>query len=302
VGSSSGTKRRVAATLVASTAMLGLATFVAEPAVAQAPGLGFEVDVTEGRPGDTVNGQVDVDDVAANCTTDREELRAKFNDFANAAQTLILEEGYLPASGDGEYHTYEELSAATLLAASVGPLYFEEYLDEALSQTFVVTFAEVATQEPVGERVNFDPGVGQATITVPDLDPGVWAVAAACVEPSTDPARIRTAISEGASYLESQGIPLPYVTEGPDAFIPFAAEHGPTVLVPVMQPQALGAQIFTILGEGQPPTSVPPGSPGTPGPGAQDPGGPGTPPSAAPAPLRPAQPAIPVAADPTYTG
>jgi hypothetical protein len=69
-----------------------------------------------------------------------------------------------------------------------------------------------------------------------------------------------------------------------------------------MQPQALGAQIFTILGEGQPPTSVPPGSPGTPGPGAQDPGGPGTPPSAAPAPLRPAQPAIPVAADPTYTG
>ena len=282
-----GTKRRVAATLVASTAMLGMATFVGEPAGAQAPGLGFEIDITEGRPGDTVNGQVDVDDVAASCTTDPAELQAKFTAFASAAQTLILEEGYIPV--EGTFSTYEELSAATLLAASVGPIYFEEYLEEAMSQTFVVTFAEVATQEPVGERVNFDPEVGQATITVPDLDPGVWAVAAACVEPSTDPARIRAAISEGASYLESQDVALPVVTDGPDDIIPFAAEHGPTVLVPVMEPQALGAQIFTVLGDGQPPTSEPPASPGTPGPGA-----PGT--------LAPAAAATPVPAEPDYTG
>jgi hypothetical protein len=291
-----GTKRRVAATLVASTAMLGLATFVGEPAGAQAPGLGFEVDITEGRPGDTVNGQVDVDDVAANCTTDPAELQAKFTELANAAQTLILEEGYLPTEFRG-YHTYEELSAATVLAAAAGPIYFEEYLDEAMAQTFVMTFAEVATQEPVGERVNFDPAVGQATITVPELDPGVWAVAATCVEPSIDPARIRTAISEGATYFESQGIELPVVPDGPEDFAPFAAEHGPTILVPVMQPEALGAQIFTILGDDQPPTSVPPA-----GPGAPDPVGSVTPAPAAPGTLPTARPATPVTGQPTFTG
>ena len=282
-----GTRRRLAATVVASTAMLGMAALVAEPAGAQAPGLGFEVDATEGRPGDTVNGQVDVDDVAANCTTDRAELAAKFTELANAAQNLIISEGYLPTTYRG-YETYEELSAATLLAAAAGPIYYEEYLTEAMSQTFVMTFAEVATQQPVGERVNFDPAVGQATITVPDLTPGVWALAATCVEPSTDPALLREAISQGASYLEAQGIPLPVVPDGPDDFAPFAAEHGPTVLVPVMQPQALGFQIFTVLGDGQPPTTPPATTPGS------GPGGSETPP--------PARAATPVTRQPDYTG
>jgi hypothetical protein len=50
----------------------------------------------------------------------------------------------------------------------------------------VLTFADLATQEPVGELSSFDPVTGVGPVVVPDVTPGPWAVAAVCIAPTLD--------------------------------------------------------------------------------------------------------------------
>jgi len=68
---------RTIATVALVTGVLG-----AGPARAQAP-LGFTIDPTQGLPGDTVTGQVNVADVAASCVTDLTEFQARVSDLTN---------------------------------------------------------------------------------------------------------------------------------------------------------------------------------------------------------------------------
>src|SRR6185295_7185493 len=77
--------------------------------------------------------------------------------------------------------------------------------DTALPQTFVMTFADPATQQPVGERGNFDPTTGVGSVVTPNITPGIWAVAATCVEPSLDIEMLEAGISANGAFLQELG-------------------------------------------------------------------------------------------------
>src|SRR5918996_733525 len=84
---------------VAGVAMGALTMTAAAPAGAQEP-LGFQIDKTQGLPGEVVNGQVNPADVAEHCNADAAELQAKFGATQLALQDLV--DVYLPgASFDG---------------------------------------------------------------------------------------------------------------------------------------------------------------------------------------------------------
>jgi hypothetical protein len=257
---------------VAAFAAAAMIVGVAAPAVAQET-LGFEVDKTEGFPGEIVNGQVNVADVAAHCVTDVEDFMARFEElfadpdrFNFGGDSGELFDRFFP-TGDFDYETHEQLAYPLVgltvlgLAGFVGP----EAAEEALPQTFVMTFADVATQEPVGELSNFDPDTGQGSVVVPDVDPGLWAVAAVCVGPAFDIDTLEAGIRASGPFLEELGAPADFLSpefdefvedftgeEGFDALIAFLEEIGPTLLQPIMVPDALGFELFTVLGDEEP--------------------------------------------------
>jgi hypothetical protein len=306
---------RSRAALAAAT-VAALSVGLAAPAGAQeAPTLGFEIDPTEGSPGDTVDGQVDVGDVAENCAMTAEEISARFAELGLALQEIYPD--YAPGEGD-ETQSIEYLGAqfiglvafgieTNLVPDETAPPGTPGAADITLAQTFIMTFADIATQAPVGERVNFDPEVGSATVTVPDVDPGLWAVAAACVTPSLDDATIRQAITAAADFLERElelGDQVPLDWQFPGGFeagLAFLLESAPTLLEPLMVPHALGFQIFCVHdasgvcpGDEPPPPGPGPSEPPVPGPSAPPAPGPDAPPVA--------PPARPVPATPNYTG
>src|SRR5690606_6769364 len=158
-------------------------------------------------------------------------------------------------------------AAVALLALGI-LLDLEGAAQTFLDQTFVFTFADIATQDPVGELSNFNPTTGDASIVVPDIDPGMWALAAVCVTPNHDVPTLIDAMRAGGDYLESLGIPLeqlPLSLADLEALTAFLQEHGPVILQPMMTPQALGAVLFCILdAQGNCPDGTPPPPPGQP--------------------------------------
>ncbi|MBN2622121.1 MAG: hypothetical protein JXA83_02075 [Acidimicrobiales bacterium] len=290
-----------AALVLGTVAALSLGA--AAPAGAQeTPTLGFEIDRTEGAPGDEVNGQVDVDDVAEYCAVTPEEVQARFGEL-----TALMQEmgpAYMPAPED-EYWDIDFLSYSFIGAVAMAIEFdMEGATGTLLDQSFVMTFADIATQSPVGERANFDPAVGTATVTVPDVDPGLWAVAATCVEPSLDQATIEQAIAEGSVYIkEALGlgdqVPADWTFPDPDSGLQFLFDSAPILLEPLMVPQAMGFQIFCVVdGTGACPTDEPP--PSGPDPSTPPPADPGDDPGPGGVPTAP--PARPVVAVPTFTG
>ena len=231
---------------------------------AQAP-LGFTIDPTQGVSGTVVNGQVNVADVTANCNTTIEELEAVFGPIVDTmANDFSFIDLYFPGcstdpscSAFRSTYTYEQEAYVALVFASLG---IANNLDVgtgpaaeiALPQTFVLTFADIATQQPVGDRSNFDMTTGQGSVTVPDIAPGLWAVAAACVEPRIDLAP--AAITAGAALFQSLGVPLTFPDDNafasslldPTSNV-FLGNLASTLLVPMMAPKGLGVQLFTIL-------------------------------------------------------
>ena len=273
----------------AATAVAAVSLAAAAPAGAQeAPTLGFEIDITEGAPGDEVNGVVDVADVAEHCPANLAEVQAE---FAATAQAFLELQPEFEVPADAEFMTAEQMSwqvLAVLAAATAENAQGAAGL--AHEQSFVMTFADIATQAPVGERANFDPAVGEATVTVPDVAPGSWAVAATCVGPATDVDTVRAAIGAGADTMTAafnlpEQVPVTWQPEGTDLFTWLFAEGGPAMLEPLMVPRALGFQIFCVVdADGVCPAgAVPPSGPTAPA-------------------LPPAPPAQPVIATPTFTG
>src|SRR5262245_37750375 len=236
------------------------------PASAQAP-LGFTIDTVQGYPGDTVNGHVNPADIAANCNTTIEALE---NAFAPIADTMANDYSfiaqYFPSCVDPSdpdctvfrvTYTYEQEAYVVLAFAAIGisanaDFGFGAAAELALPQTFVLTFAQIATQQPVGQRSLFDMTTGEGSVTVPNIAPGHWAVAAACVEPNL--ALVPGAITAGAAYLQALGVPLMFPDDS--AFIVelltdpsspyFINTIVPDMLVPAVQPKGLGFQLFTI--------------------------------------------------------
>ncbi|MBN2623103.1 MAG: hypothetical protein JXA83_07040 [Acidimicrobiales bacterium] len=282
-----------------------LSVSVTAPAGAQgAPTLGLTIEPTEGSPGDTVAGQVDVADVAESCATTAEDIQPS---FAALRDTLLaMQPDYTPAP-DAEFTSAENFAWELLAVVSAAvAMNYEGAADATLPETYVMTFADIATQAPVGERATFDPSVGAAEVTVPDVAPGLWAVAAACVVPASDTESIEAAINQGADYLTDvfdlpDPLPVSWGVPGDFDLVGFLlAEGGPTLLAPLMVPDALGVQVFCVLDAAGacPADPADPGDPGDPA----DPADPADPVDPATPPASVAPPATPVRATPTFTG
>jgi hypothetical protein len=120
-----------------------------------------------------------------------------------------------------------------------------------LAQSHALTFADIVTQEPQGEISTFDAGTGLGSVIVPNIDPGLWAVAAACVVGIQDPddllAGIAEAIAVAAAIAEADALPLGMEPDIFDpAFIAHLQENAPTWIQELVTFAALGVQLFTI--------------------------------------------------------
>jgi hypothetical protein len=118
--------------------------------------------------------------------------------------------------------------------------------DLAFPQTFAMTFADIATQQPVGELGSFDPATGVGSVVTPDITCGFWAVAAACVGPNFDRDALEAGIRSSGDFLEQIGAPavspispefeafaqtfLGSMNTGFDLLIEFATAVGPTLV------------------------------------------------------------------------
>ena len=130
--------------------------------------------------------------------------------------------------------------------------------ETALPQTFVMTFADLATQQPLGPLGHFDPVTGAGSVTVPNLAPGTYPVVATCVRPTLDVDLLEAGIRRNGAYLQSIGAPPDlnspefqqfvedFIGPGADLFT-FLNAIGPTLVQNIVTPGALGVQFFTIL-------------------------------------------------------
>ena len=253
---------RLGVVAAVATSLLALAVAPAGAQVPEVPPLGFQIDRTEGAPGEIVNGQVDVADVEANCTTDLEEFQSDDGAFLQGILALIehvFGEPVVTVPTNSE-----ELGTVLIAVIAAGASFDSAIGQQVLDQTFVMTFADIATQDPVGDTGNFDPTTGEGSVTVPDIEPGLWAVAATCVAPTTDPAAIEAALGEITAVAEGLDLsgfgfsePFPTATEILVAaleggeFTALLEEVGPSLLAPLMVPQALGVQLFNVLPDPQ---------------------------------------------------
>jgi hypothetical protein len=234
--------KRIRIRSVTAAATLVTAVCLAGPASAQAP-LGLSIAPTEGFPGDVVHAMVNTDDIAANCSTE-EELAVRFRAiYDKINDELLFDEAYCgtPAVVDN----YDCLAAVYygLLGFGISGDFPPGSLATAFANAHALTFADIATQEPQGEVSTFDPNTGLGSVVVPNVDPGLWAVAAACVVP--DPDLLEAAIPSAAAKLEADGQPLS--DELTQEVFDYLNENAVELLMPVVVPEALGVQLFTVL-------------------------------------------------------
>src|SRR5262245_44638077 len=249
-----------------------LVTGVLAAGTASGQPLGFTIDPTSGRPGDTVSGQVNPADVAAHCVTALEPFQARFTDLLNGPFVGGAAEGELPQTWFPDpnnivYENTNQLAYVLTLAVVLGISNdIGGAAGTALPQTFVMTFADF-NQQPLGPLGHFDPATGVGSVVVPDLAPGAYPVAATCVGPSFDLNVLRAGVEASGAFLTSinaqcgpDGPSSPEFIQfmrnflGPDApadtfelLIAFVGKIGPTLLQPIVTPDALGVQLFTVL-------------------------------------------------------
>lgn len=245
-------------------AMCALVIVIVSRATAQEP-LGFTIDPTAGLPGTVVSGQVDVEDVAAQCATTLEALQAEFlatlnGPYGGGGTDTELFTRFFP----GDEFIFENCEQASYSITGITVFgiaqNFNGAAETALPQTFVMTFVDLLTQEPLGDLGSFDPATGEGSVVVPNLQCGPQPVAAVCVEPSLDVDVIEAGIRENADFLRSLGftddtcdINSPefaeqveeIVGEGADLFT-FLEFIGPMIVQNIVVPDALGLQFFNI--------------------------------------------------------
>jgi hypothetical protein len=246
------------------TAAFVVSLTMASTATAQEP-LGFTIDPTAGLPGTVVSGQVDPTDVADQCATTLEALQAEFQavlegPFGDGGTDAELFMRFFP----GDEFIFENCDQAAYSITGITVLGIGSNIngaaETALPQTFVMTFVDLLTQEPLGELGHFDPVTGEGSVVVPNLQCGPQAVAAVCVEPTLDIDLLEAGIRENGEFLRSLG----FTDETCDINSPeFAAQVeeligsadlfaflefiGPTVVQNIVVPDALGLQIFNVL-------------------------------------------------------
>jgi hypothetical protein len=233
--------------------------------------LGFTIDPTQGVPGTVVTGQVDVADITASCVTDLTEFQARFNEVAlnilafSAPDPLYLR--FFPPDVQDiitTIQTHDQLAYTLTLLVTLGIAINQNgATDIAFPQTFVMTFVDPSTLDPIGELGHFDPATGVGSVVVPDLPPGSWPIAATCVGPTFDRDALEAGIRESGAFLAGIGAPpvspldpafetfaqgfLGSTSTGFDLLIEFATVVGPTLIQNIVVPDALGLQFFTVL-------------------------------------------------------
>lgn len=158
----------------------------------------FTITPTEGTPGTTVFTELDpaaIDDSA--CYLTPEDVQGEEGPLAQLASDM----GAATAAAGFEEGSDRATAAGTLqiiISVLAGDPARAASVEQLLSNFFVLTFVDIGTMEPVGERSTFDPETGDGKITVPELDPGLWAVAATCVFPVVDDPAAWVAAVDGA--------------------------------------------------------------------------------------------------------
>jgi hypothetical protein len=238
----------------------------------QTPTLGFTIDPTQGFPGDTVNGQVDTDDIDQYCP-DQAEFLAQFQalfqgPFVGGDTVGELTQMFFPDPNNIVYENVDQMSYLLTFAVVFGVAFdFNGATADAFEQSFVMAFIDLLTQAPLGELGQFDPMTGMGSVVVPDLAPGPYPVAATCVLPTLDIDALADGIRAGGDFLESIGIQFgPEGTNSPE-FMAWAQDFlgsdatgfeltielvtaiGPDLLQPIVIPRALGLQFYTILSD-----------------------------------------------------
>jgi hypothetical protein len=228
---------------VTAGAALVAAVCLAGPAAAQAP-LGFSIDPTEGFPGDVVHGMVNTTDIANNCATTTQEIRTIFNAWEFGF--ILSSENQDIYLGDG-VNNYVDLAYVYLALIGVGIAFNNPAGSQqtALENSHALVFANLA-QEIQGEASTFDQDTGLGSVVVPNVDPGLWVVAAACVEPVADPDVLAATLENViAPQLEADGRPIS--TDLPPDILDYLDVHAVQFLQPMVAPVALGVQLFTVL-------------------------------------------------------
>jgi len=132
--------------------------------------------------------------------------------------------------------------------------------ETALPQTFVMTFADLATQQPLGPLGHFDPVTGVGSVIVPNLAPGNYPVVATCVQPTLDLDMLEAGIRKNGAFLQSIGAPADinspefqqFLEDFPGAngdLFTFLNLIGPSLIQNIVTPGALGVQFFTVLAQ-----------------------------------------------------
>lgn len=230
-----------ASALALSTAVLAIA-----PTPVASQDAELQITPTTGQPGDVVSATLDPAAVSASCMTDLAEMQSA---LGAAAADVTSQLGGL---------TGDEATAANVMALVFTVLAGDARAQQVLDASYVLTFVDIATQQPIGTRSSFDPVTGEGTLTVPTVDPGLWGVAATCVEPdASDPARFQAMVDAATAYLVNRyGPGLDLGTIVLDLLVDpaIAEELLLGALPPIMVPQA-GArwvQTFTIPASGPP--------------------------------------------------
>jgi hypothetical protein len=236
--------KRIRSVTVAAT--LVIAVCLAGPVSAQAP-LGFSIDPTEGFPGDVVNGMVNTDDIAANCFTTEEEVQAAFMEvypgYLGQESTIQMYFPDFPEKDVFPADNYVQLAYVYLVFTVFGINFdVDGAATTALENSHALVFANLA-QEIQGEPSTFDQDTGLGSVIVPNVDPGLWAVAAACVAP--DISKLDDTLQAIAVILEADGRSLDELNF--DEFIAYLTDHAVQFLQPFVSPVALGVQLFTVL-------------------------------------------------------
>jgi hypothetical protein len=232
---------------VTAAATLVIAVCLAGPASAQAP-LGLSIDPTEGFPGDVVHAMVNTDDIDANCATTTDQIQAAFfSTYYTMGNDLDTINMYFPDYPDVDVipaQNYDQLAYLYLFLINLGIAadFPAGSAAVALQNSHALVFANLA-QEIQGEPSTFDQDTGLGTVVVPNVDPGLWAVAAACVAPDIN--LLPEAIDVVAPILEADGRPLDLGLD--QETLDYAAAHAVEFLQPMVVPQALGVQLFTVL-------------------------------------------------------
>ena len=229
--------------LIAILAVLALPIAMVAPVGAQEDGP-LTITPEAGSPGDVVTAVVDPVVVAENCEMDLETIQADFLlpgfVFGPVLQAwadrfaLLGWDGSSPPV-DFDQKVAQIMAFAFLGIGGAGPD-GDATTEEYLANTFILTFADIETQEPVGETSTFDPATGFGQINVPEVAPGLWAVAATCVEPVITDESFLAAIAAGAAYLEETFGTLDNddPAQNPIELAPVVA---PIVFPPLMEPQ-----------------------------------------------------------------